>query len=132
MCTYPCTQTPTHIHIHHMYTHIQAHTICITHIHIHITIPRSSPSAINEASSLLSPQYTLTVPQVKPLSRGETLGCTAPYIRDADALVFVADGRFHMEAAMIRNPSVPVSLCIRICVYVYGMLLNNGDVLCRK
>lgn len=37
---------------------------------------------------------------------GETLGCTAPVIPACDALVFVADGRFHLEAAMIRNPSL--------------------------
>ncbi len=26
---------------------------------------------------------------------------------DAEALVFVADGRFHLEAAMIANPELP-------------------------
>lgn len=46
------------------------------------------------------------IPQAKPLSGGETLGCTAPVLEDVDILVFVADGRFHLEAAMIRNPSV--------------------------
>ena len=46
--------------------------------------------------------------QAKPLSQGETLGCTAPILpADTDALVFIADGRFHLEAAMIQNPSVP-------------------------
>jgi 2-(3-amino-3-carboxypropyl)histidine synthase len=38
---------------------------------------------------------------------GETLGCTAPILPECDALVFVADGRFHLEAAMIQNPTVP-------------------------
>ena len=47
-----------------------------------------------------------TIPQAKPLSGGETLGCTAPSLKDVDILVFVADGRFHLEAAMIRNPAV--------------------------
>ncbi len=28
----------------------------------------------------------VSVPQVKPLSAGETLGCTAPLIKDADCL----------------------------------------------
>lgn len=27
-------------------------------------------------------------------------------LKDVDVLVFVADGRFHLEAAMIQNPSV--------------------------
>ena len=39
---------------------------------------------------------------------GEVLGCTAPVINDqADALIFVADGRFHLEAMMIANPTLP-------------------------
>lgn len=60
------------------------------------------------------------VPQSRPLSPGEVLGCTAPRLQGAEegeggeeeergvaALVFVADGRFHMEALMIANPSIP-------------------------
>ena len=47
-----------------------------------------------------------TIPQAKPLSAGETLGCTAPLLPACDALIFVADGRFHLEAAMIRNPTL--------------------------
>ena len=65
------------------------------------------------------------VPQAKPLSRGETLGCTAPRLVSASPasgqadgtdgvhmpprdgiLIFVADGRFHLEAAMIHNPQL--------------------------
>ena len=50
----------------------------------------------------------LAVPQARPLSPGEVLGCTAPGLGEgAEALVFVADGRFHLEALMIRNPGVP-------------------------
>jgi 2-(3-amino-3-carboxypropyl)histidine synthase len=51
----------------------------------------------------------LGVPQAKPLSPGEVLGCTAPTLApgEVDAIVFVADGRFHLEAIMIRNPGVP-------------------------
>lgn len=48
----------------------------------------------------------ILIPQAKPLSGGETLGCTAPILPPCDALIFVADGRFHLEAAMIRNPTV--------------------------
>eukprot|EP00928_Gymnodinium_smaydae_P089864 TRINITY_DN73753_c0_g1_i1.p1 TRINITY_DN73753_c0_g1~~TRINITY_DN73753_c0_g1_i1.p1 ORF type:complete len:523 (+),score=119.85 TRINITY_DN73753_c0_g1_i1:54-1571(+) len=49
-----------------------------------------------------------SVPQVKPLGLGETLGCTSPAVdEDADAVVFVCDGRFHLESAMIQNPHVP-------------------------
>lgn len=52
------------------------------------------------------------VPQSKPLSPGETLGCTSPRLVDGQGkpreglLVFVADGRFHLESAMIHNPQL--------------------------
>eukprot|EP00596_Hydrurales_sp_CCMP1899_P006855 CAMPEP_0119033838 /NCGR_PEP_ID=MMETSP1177-20130426/905_1 /TAXON_ID=2985 /ORGANISM="Ochromonas sp, Strain CCMP1899" /LENGTH=399 /DNA_ID=CAMNT_0006990901 /DNA_START=122 /DNA_END=1321 /DNA_ORIENTATION=- len=56
---------------------------------------------------LLAEGYGKTIiPQAKPLSAGETLGCTSPILPECDALIFVADGRFHLEAAMIRNPTV--------------------------
>jgi len=47
-----------------------------------------------------------SVPQVKPLGVGEVLGCTSPAVVDAEAVVFVCDGRFHLESAMIQNPHV--------------------------
>jgi 2-(3-amino-3-carboxypropyl)histidine synthase len=46
------------------------------------------------------------IPQAKPLSPGEVLGCTSPKIEGCEVLVFVADGRFHLEAAMIQNPEL--------------------------
>mmetsp|Transcript_12191 Transcript_12191/g.48976 ORF Transcript_12191/g.48976 Transcript_12191/m.48976 type:complete len:565 (+) Transcript_12191:62-1756(+) len=54
----------------------------------------------------------ITVPQARPLSRGELLGCTSPKLQsdgDApiDAVVYMADGRFHLESIMIHNPHVP-------------------------
>lgn len=87
-------------------------------------------SAVYAARTALAADYpTLCVPQVrasqrcahprashtasrasqsKPLSPGEVLGCTAPCLPGgSDAIVFVADGRFHLEAIMIANPSVP-------------------------
>lgn len=62
------------------------------------------------------------VPQKRPLSPAELLGCTAPVVdddtADADAadgstqrarvaLLYVGDGRFHLESAMIHNPTLP-------------------------
>ncbi|KAL1409879.1 Diphthamide biosynthesis protein 1 [Vanrija albida] len=52
-------------------------------------------------------KYEITVPQIRPLSPGEILGCTAPKLGDVDALIYVGDGRFHLESIMIANPSVP-------------------------
>jgi 2-(3-amino-3-carboxypropyl)histidine synthase len=53
----------------------------------------------------------VSIPQVKPLSPGEVLGCTSPKIPESSShekicVVFVADGRFHLEATMIANPHV--------------------------
>jgi 2-(3-amino-3-carboxypropyl)histidine synthase len=50
----------------------------------------------------------VVIPQAHPLSPGELLGCTSPdFTESANALVYVADGRFHLESAMIANPTLP-------------------------
>lgn len=46
------------------------------------------------------------VPQIKPLSPGEVLGCTSPIINNIENVVYIGDGRFHLESAMIRNPTL--------------------------
>lgn len=52
------------------------------------------------------------IPQSKPLSPGEVLGCTSPQLivpASSDPFtvcLFVADGRFHMESTMITNPHI--------------------------
>ncbi|KAJ8560266.1 hypothetical protein K7X08_004324 [Anisodus acutangulus] len=56
--------------------------------------------------------FSVLIPQAKPLSAGEVLGCTAPSVKNRltdienVVLVFVADGRFHLEAFMIANPGI--------------------------
>ena len=114
------------------------------------TADASSPSASGTALSLSSSQvqFQAIVPQAKPLSPGEVLGCTAPgglatmdfqealqktrrrnarrnqdpatsvpssdesttvdeeHIPRERVMIFLADGRFHLEAAMISNPSI--------------------------
>ncbi|KAF8897304.1 Diphthamide synthesis [Infundibulicybe gibba] len=52
-------------------------------------------------------KYEATIPRSKPLSPGEILGCTAPRLGDVDALIYLGDGRFHLESIMIANPTVP-------------------------
>ncbi|KDQ64660.1 hypothetical protein JAAARDRAFT_52608 [Jaapia argillacea MUCL 33604] len=52
-------------------------------------------------------KYDATIPRSKPLSPGEILGCTAPRLEDVDALIYLGDGRFHLESIMIANPTVP-------------------------
>jgi len=51
----------------------------------------------------------VTLPQARPLSKGEVLGCTAPSVdpASADVAIYVGDGRFHLEALMIANPELP-------------------------
>lgn len=66
-------------------------------------------SAIRAAKPALEcAGFEVLVPQSKPLSAGEVLGCTSPTIPkgSADILIFVADGRFHLEAFMIANPAI--------------------------
>ena len=59
-----------------------------------------------------------TIPQDKPLSPGEVFGCTAPAglapapsshgAATKHIMLFIADGRFRLEAAMIANPNLRV------------------------
>jgi len=57
--------------------------------------------------SELKGEYEMIIPQVKPLSPGEILGCTSPRLDpDVTALVYLGDGRFHLESIMIANPHV--------------------------
>ena len=47
------------------------------------------------------------LPQCKPRSKGEVLGCTSPDLgetKKGDTVLFLGDGRFHIESTMIRNP----------------------------
>lgn len=60
--------------------------------------------------SLEQAGFRLVVPQIMPLSKGEILGCTSPKIgvdSNVDLILYLGDGRFHLESAMIANPSLP-------------------------
>lgn len=47
------------------------------------------------------------IPQAMPLSPGEILGCTSPQLDKLfDCIVYVGDGRFHLESIMIHNPEI--------------------------
>lgn len=67
-------------------------------------------STLANCKTLLDQYFAVPVivPQAKPLSGGEVLGCTSPILpAGIDAFVFVADGRFHLESCMIANPTLP-------------------------
>jgi 2-(3-amino-3-carboxypropyl)histidine synthase len=64
-------------------------------------------SSVHVASkSLQESGYQVKLPQAKPLSPGEILGCTSPKLTDTDVLIYVGDGRFHMESIMIANEKI--------------------------
>lgn len=56
------------------------------------------------ANELREAGYNVEIPQTKPLSPGEILGCTAPHMPEGSTIIYMGDGRFHLEAAMIANP----------------------------
>eukprot|EP01029_Cantina_marsupialis_P029626 TRINITY_DN781927_c0_g1_i1.p1 TRINITY_DN781927_c0_g1~~TRINITY_DN781927_c0_g1_i1.p1 ORF type:complete len:394 (-),score=100.17 TRINITY_DN781927_c0_g1_i1:219-1400(-) len=67
---------------------------------------------VHTAKRLLAeecPDTYIRIPQTKPLSPGEVLGCTSPILdsEEFDIMLFVADGRFHIESALIANPTIP-------------------------
>lgn len=61
-------------------------------------------------SNLEAAGFKVIVPQIAPLSKGEILGCTSPRLAgedEVDMILYLGDGRFHLESIMIHNPSVP-------------------------
>lgn len=58
------------------------------------------------ANELRKEGFQIVIPQTKPLSPGEILGCTSPIVTDADAFIYLGDGRFHIESVMIANPKL--------------------------
>uniref|UniRef100_A0A182LUX9 2-(3-amino-3-carboxypropyl)histidine synthase subunit 1 n=1 Tax=Anopheles culicifacies TaxID=139723 RepID=A0A182LUX9_9DIPT len=65
------------------------------------------------AKELREDGYDVLIPQSKPLSPGEILGCTAPRLTNGSEpdepsriIIYLGDGRFHLEAAMIANPAL--------------------------
>ncbi|XP_061637597.1 2-(3-amino-3-carboxypropyl)histidine synthase subunit 1 isoform X2 [Phyllopteryx taeniolatus] len=65
-------------------------------------------AALQAVSAALKPEYDMVVPQCRPLSPGEILGCTSPRLdRHVNAIIYLGDGRFHLESIMISNPDIP-------------------------
>uniref|UniRef100_A0A671MH17 2-(3-amino-3-carboxypropyl)histidine synthase subunit 1 n=1 Tax=Sinocyclocheilus anshuiensis TaxID=1608454 RepID=A0A671MH17_9TELE len=65
-------------------------------------------AALQVASAELKPDYEVLVPQCRPLSPGEILGCTSPRLeKKVNAIIYLGDGRFHLESIMIANPDIP-------------------------
>lgn len=51
----------------------------------------------------------LIPPQTRPLSKGEVLGCTSARLNkdQISGMIYIGDGRFHLESSMIHNPEIP-------------------------
>ncbi|KAL4435678.1 hypothetical protein ABPG74_018229 [Tetrahymena malaccensis] len=83
---------------------------------------------------LESEGYNIVMPQEKPRSAGEVLGCTSPKLpvnsSSKNIVLFLCDGRFHMEATMIANPDYqfyqynPYSKALTIESYDHKMMLD--------
>ncbi|KAL2020127.1 hypothetical protein VTK56DRAFT_8732 [Thermocarpiscus australiensis] len=63
-------------------------------------------------SALEKAGFKVIVPQIAPLSKGEILGCTSPNLSTytdspVDLILYLGDGRFHLESIMIHNPAIP-------------------------
>lgn len=59
------------------------------------------------AQELRTHGYDCIVPQAKPLSPGEILGCTSPQLPETTKMIiYLGDGRFHLESIMIANPKL--------------------------
>ena len=95
-----------HINVDHLVSTIHANVPEDNRIALLGTIQFSQ--AIHQAAAKLQPFYPeVLIPQVpflsqvhheeKPLSRGEVLGCTSPLMPTTDCMIFLADGRFHIE-----------------------------------
>lgn len=48
-------------------------------------------------------KYFILIPQIKPLSPGEILGCTSPYLENLPNIIYIGDGRFHLESIILTN-----------------------------
>ncbi|CCW59684.1 unnamed protein product [Phytomonas sp. EM1] len=53
-------------------------------------------------------EHAIIVPQCRPLSTGELLGCTSPKVNpsEVDVVLYVGDGRFHLESFLIAHPTL--------------------------
>ncbi|KAI5129782.1 2-(3-amino-3-carboxypropyl)histidine synthase [Nematocida parisii] len=69
------------------------------------------------------------IPRMQPLSPGEVLGCTSPKV-STDTILFIAEGRFHLESLMIHNPNktyykyCPSSKKLSLETHDYGRFLE--------
>ncbi|KAH7887968.1 putative diphthamide synthesis protein-domain-containing protein [Phlebopus sp. FC_14] len=110
----PCSSEPTRLALVSTIQFVAALQKLKENLEIEHSVPVSGDRSTIPDDQLSIPRqnlwigkYDATIPRSKPLSPGEILGCTAPSLSDVDALVYLGDGRFHLESIMIANPNVP-------------------------
>lgn len=65
----------------------------------------------------------VSLPQERPLSPGEILGCTSPRLsQNISKILYVGDGRFHIESIMISNPTLDA-----YCYDPYSKVLSSHE-----
>ena len=77
----------------------------------------------------------VVIPQAKPLSPGEVLGCTSPRLLqhqetdgvDSAICCFLADGRFHLESTLISNANSGIRTFYRYDPYSKAMTEEAYD-----
>lgn len=50
----------------------------------------------------------LHIPQTKPLSPGELLGCTSFMTKNHSGAIYIGDGKFHIESILFFNPNIKI------------------------
>ena len=69
------------------------------------------------------------------MSPGEILGCTSPKLIDIDVVIYVGDGRFHLESVMIANETVEaykysiyISVVFDTCLFLFKAYNKRYDI----
>jgi 2-(3-amino-3-carboxypropyl)histidine synthase len=115
-CLYIFTEIQMDIHhlVECLHATLEKETVKKPHVYLLGTI-QFRHAFVQALGMLQAKGYDVSIPQAKPLSPGEVLGCTSPSLHahetsgyaESDAIVcFVADGRFHLESTLISNPHI--------------------------
>jgi len=76
---------------------------------ISITSTIQFSSVLKLVKIILSKTFkNLEIPQTKPLSPGEILGCTSFVIQNNSGIIYIGDGKFHVESVLFFNPNIKI------------------------
>ena len=82
---------------------------CRRNDRIMITSTIQFSSELKQIKTYLAKQFNLLeIPQTKPLSPGELLGCTSFSIKNQSGVIYIGDGRFHVESIFFFNPNIKI------------------------